>query len=68
MSVQSYTFLYKKRLHENEIQKAKLLRKCQENHKAQVLKFICFTGQKSILIHSLQASLQRLKLFFDNPG
>ena len=45
---------------------AKILRKCQENHEAQVPKFTFFTCQKSILVHSLQAPLQRSKLFFDN--
>ena len=46
----------------------KILRKCSENHEAQVRKFIFFTWLKSILTHSVHALFQRSKLFFDDNG
>ena len=53
---------------ENEAPKAKTLRKCYENHEAQIPIFTFSTCKKSILAHYMQAPLQSSKLFFDNLG
>ena len=37
-------FLYEKSLKDNEAQMVKILRKCQENHKAQILRVSAFVG------------------------